>query len=102
MCEDGCLVQRPLSTVERITMVCDELKSLLIEKNQRYGDSALNPISIFNKADSLNSVLIRIDDKLSRIKNSDELRKNDVSDLIGYLILLLCSKEWLCLRDLLD
>ena len=66
---------------------------LLLYKNQKYGDSALNPKKIFYKGDARNSILIRLDDKLSRIRaNTDDMpRINDVADIIGYCTLLLIS-----------
>lgn len=76
---------------KKITEVCDNIKSLLLYKNQKYGDSALHPNNIFYKGDATNSIKIRLDDKVGRIRNSEETRFNDVSDLIGYGILLLVS-----------
>ncbi|MBO4640855.1 MAG: hypothetical protein J5710_13980 [Treponema sp.] len=69
------------------------MKDLLLYKNKKYGDSAINPKKIFYKGDSTNSILIRLDDKLSRILNSEEEkpRINDCCDIIGYLTLLLIS-----------
>ena len=61
------------------------IKNVLLEKNKRYGNSALAPINVFYKGDATDSICIRLDDKLSRIKNSRELRKNDLYDLLGYL-----------------
>jgi|TARA_R100001530_G_scaffold135086_1_gene111418 hypothetical protein len=74
----------------QIAEECDRIKKLLLEKNIKYGNSALEPLRIFSKADPVQQLSDRIDDKLSRIKNSgfsgdDE---NTVDDLIGYLILL--------------
>jgi hypothetical protein len=72
-------------------MICEDIKQLLIEKNQKYGDSALTPNRIFSKADAVEQLLVRIDDKLSRIQKGAGLLANDedvVSDLIGYLVLL--------------
>lgn len=81
-----------MSSKERIIEICDSIKDLLLYKNERYGDSALNPKNIFYKGDSTNSIKIRLDDKLARIiNNKSEIRVNDVSDLIGYEILLLIS-----------
>lgn len=74
-----------------IGMICDEVKELLISKNKKYGDSALNPSRIFSKATAIEQILVRIDDKLNRIKQGAGLLANDedvVMDLIGYLILL--------------
>jgi hypothetical protein len=79
----------------KIETVCEQLRRLLFEKNRKYGDSALNPVNIFSrKGDSLDKLLVRIDDKITRIKNSDELRPNDCIDLTGYLILVMIAKGW--------
>ena len=82
----------PLSdTQSQITIVCDDIKELLLEKNRKYGDSALNPNRIFSKADAVEQILVRIDDKLNRIQKGAGLLANDedvISDLIGYLVLL--------------
>lgn len=78
------------SDVELIAAVCDEIKGLLIEKNTAYGSSALEPMRVFSKASSIDGILVRIDDKLSRIKNMGISTESEdtVKDLIGYLILL--------------
>jgi hypothetical protein len=80
-------------TQEKISEILDSMKDLLLYKNQKYGDSAINPKKIFYKGDSTNSILIRLDDKLGRIMaNTEEKpRVNDVADIIGYCTLLLIS-----------
>ena len=78
---------------EKIDKVIDSVKSVLIEKNKRYGNAALSPINVFYKGDAQTSIYIRLDDKLSRIKNSDVLRKNDMFDLLGYCLLLYVSEQ---------
>ena len=90
------------NTQDKITKVCDSIKEVLLEKNIRYGDSALNPLQIFSKFDADNSICIRLDDKLKRISNSEDLRKNDICDMIGYLVLLCCSKNWLDFKEFID
>ncbi len=67
-----------------------ELQEMLISKNKKYGNSALDPKRIFSKASPIEQIKVRIDDKLSRIANgSGELSDEDtVTDLIGYLVLL--------------
>lgn len=78
-------------TKTEIKIICHDIEELLLEKNRKYGDSALNPNRIFSKADSVEQILVRIDDKLNRIQKGAGLLANDedvVSDLIGYLILL--------------
>jgi len=87
--------------------VIEGLKKFLLEKNKRYGNSALEPINVFTKHaskddDTLNGLLSRLDDKLSRIKNADFLKKNDTVDLTGYLILLCIHQSWSDFSDLLD
>ena len=77
----------------KIVEICDSMKDLLLYKNQKYGDSALNPNNIFYKGDSTNSIKIRLDDKIGRIKNCEEIRVNDVCDIIGYCTLLLVSMD---------
>lgn len=88
-------------TQDKIVKVCDSVKNTLLEKNKRYGDSALKPMKVFSKLEAEDGICQRLDDKLSRIKNSEELRKNDVFDLIGYLTLLSVQKGW-TFEDLID
>jgi hypothetical protein len=77
-----------MTTQEVIREVCEEVAKMLCDKNKRYGDSALSPIRIFSKANSVEQLNIRIDDKLSRIANEGAEEDEDVElDLIGYLIL---------------
>lgn len=83
-----------LVNVDDCNKVLSSIKTVLLEKNRRYGNSALEPLNVFYKGDASNSILIRLDDKLSRIKNSSELRKNDLYDLLGYCILLLVSWDY--------
>lgn len=82
------------TTAEKITKVSFSLNDLLLYKNARYGDTGLNPVRIFSKSDADTGLLQRLDDKISRIQNSPEPRKNDVADLMGYLTLLCVSKGW--------
>lgn len=69
------------------------LEDLLLYKNQKYGDAAINPKNIFYKGESTNSIYIRLDDKVSRILANPEptFRVNDVADIAGYSVLALIS-----------
>jgi hypothetical protein len=100
--EEKILYWTKMSTEEKIDTVCQSLACFLKEKNKRYGDSALKPRNTFYKGDSTNSILIRLDDKLSRIHNGEKLKKNDVVDILGYGILLLIDQKWIDFSDLLD
>lgn len=80
----------PQSQID-IAVTCDEVKELLLGKNAKYGDSALEPIRVFSKGSAVEQILVRIDDKLSRVQKGAGLLGADedvVMDLIGYLILL--------------
>lgn len=67
---------------------CDAIKNMLLEKNRKYGNSALNPVRVFSKADPIEQINVRIDDKLSRIKSAQKDEDEDVEkDLMGYLVL---------------
>ena len=74
----------------QVTVVLEEIRDLLIAKNQKYGNSALEPLGVFSQLSAKEGLLVRIDDKLKRIKNGS-LEKDDedvINDLIGYLVLL--------------
>lgn len=88
---DGIFIKDLSKSQESIMKICDSMKDLLLYKNQKYGDSALHPNNIFYKGDSTNSIKIRLDDKIGRIKNCEQIRINDVADVIGYCTLLLIS-----------
>lgn len=77
-----------------IANVCDEIKGILLSKNLKYGDAALNPIRVFSKANTLEQLNVRIDDKINRIMNRrDDEDEDPELDLIGYLILKRAHKR---------
>lgn len=79
---------------EMIDEECHVIRDMLIEKNRLYGNSALEPLRICSKADPLEQIRIRIDDKLSRLRALDPSDTEDVEmDLIGYLILLRVARR---------
>ena len=81
------------SGVEILTE-CIDTAVFLCQKNGSYGDSALDPIRIFSKADSIEQIKVRIDDKLSRLtKGTGHPGDNDTLDLLGYLILLRVAEK---------
>ena len=81
---------KEFDTLLEVEYLLSELQDLLEEKNKAYGDSALNPIRLFSKVSAAESLRIRIDDKLSRIKNKGITpdTEDSLMDLIGYLVLL--------------
>ena len=89
------------SSADEITQMCDEIKQMLLDKNKKYGDSALEPIRFFSQASPIEQILVRIDDKLNRIKQGSQHLTEDedvISDLIGYFILFKIA----CKRDTED
>ena len=75
---------------EQVYKVLGDIQEMLIAKNQKYGNSALEPLGVFSHLSAKEGLMVRIDDKLKRIKNGS-LEKDDedvINDLIGYLVLL--------------
>lgn len=68
--------------------------AMLLDKNRKYGSSATKPLRVFSKAPPVEQILVRMDDKLSRIKTADPWDDEDpFLDLVGYLILLMVAKR---------
>lgn len=79
---------------EALEMELEAIKVTLQQKNLRYNNSALQPLRIFSKSPADEQLRVRIDDKLSRIKNQSQDDTEDTEgDLIGYLILLRIQKR---------
>lgn len=84
------------STAYFITKHCDEIKTMLLKKNEAYGDSALKPVRVFSKSDADEQIKVRIDDKLNRLMQGKDILESDndvIKDLVGYLILLLINQD---------
>lgn len=73
-----------------ITQECRALEAMLHEKNEKYGNSALEPRRIFSKASPVEQICVRIDDKISRISNMGFAAADEdtLQDLQGYITLL--------------
>jgi hypothetical protein len=66
----------------------ENVRKMLLEKNRKYGDAALNPNQTFSKCDAVELINVRMDDKLSRIRNAQSDDDEDpYLDLLGYLLL---------------
>ena len=88
-----------VSTQTDIARICDNVKDLLLQKNLKYGDSALDPVRVLSKSSPVEQILVRIDDKLSRIARGNLITDDEdvINDLIGYFVLLKIALE----RDVL-
>jgi len=73
---------------------CDRIKGMLLEKNRKYGDSAIHPVRCFSKASPIEQINIRLDDKISRLMSGQADEDEDVEDdLMGYLVLKKVAKR---------
>ena len=76
-----------------VNSITNQVRELLVDKNRLYGNSALEPIRVFSKADTIEQINVRIDDKLKRIQNRQDDENEDTDmDLIGYLILRVIAR----------
>jgi len=82
-----------MSTADDISSVCREIEDMLLAKNKAYGDSALDPIRIFSKADPVEQIKVRLDDKISRLMRGSAAGEDVELDLIGYLVLLRIARK---------
>lgn len=72
---------------------CDALKTMLLQKNEAYGNAAFDPLRIFSKASPEEQLLVRLDDKLSRLARGSDAGEDTVLDLLGYLVLLRVARR---------
>jgi hypothetical protein len=72
---------------------CSALADMLVQKNRAYGNSALEPVRIFSKADPTEQLKVRIDDKLSRLARGSNAGEDVTLDLLGYLIILRVAEK---------
>jgi len=89
-------VNRQERTMEqKIRKELGGLTELLIAKNKKYGNSALNPVRIFSSASPIEQLKVRIDDKLSRISqgHGEDADEDTIQDLMGYLVLLRIAQK---------
>lgn len=78
---------------EEVRKVLMEVDQMLIDKNRKYGDSALNPVRLFSRAAPIEQLKVRLDDKLSRLRSGQTDDTEDVElDIMGYLVMLRIAK----------
>lgn len=76
-----------------VRTVLGEVETMLVSKNEAYGNSALDPVRIFSKASPREQLLVRLDDKLSRLSRGDEAGEDVLDDILGYIVLLKIYNE---------
>lgn len=93
------LVETPQSEQNQqaylISAVCDDLKSLLLRKNEAYGGAAFVDVTLAGKTvDAETAILVRMGDKIRRLTKGHSFEdENDVQDLMGYCVLLLAVRK---------
>jgi len=71
-----------------------QLGRTLLDKNSRYGNSALNPVRVHSSANLFEQLNVRADDKLSRLRAAKGKDEEDaLMDYTGYLILMLVARS---------
>ena len=48
-----------MNTSQRIKAKCKKLEELLLHKNEKYGNSALEPLNVFSKANAVSGIKVR-------------------------------------------
>ena len=76
-----------------IAETCNEIKEILLAKNTAYGNSVFEPVRIFSKADTVEQINVRLDDKLSRMMRGEAAGEDVELDLLGYLIIKRAAKR---------
>jgi len=71
-----------------LNTVLEASRAQLIAKNQAYGNSALDPVRVFSKASLKEQLLVRLDDKVSRLRRGQAAGEDVADDLFGYLLLV--------------
>jgi len=79
-----------------VKRVLDEVRDVLVAKNKAYGNSALSPVRVLSQACPVEQLLVRIDDKLSRLRTTGPTGpdgEDTLMDTIGYFVLLKLALE---------
>jgi hypothetical protein len=73
---------------EAIVEACEEIQTLLLQKNYQYNNSLHAEPPLFTDIDPIAGIKARINDKMNRIKQTGLTSDTEdtLDDLIGYLI----------------
>ena len=77
-----------MTTADQITAECNAIKAMLLDKNARYGDSAMHPRRIFSRADHLEQLKMLADWDMRFNRNDDLPQVNHIDDAsrLGYAL----------------
>lgn len=82
-----------LTFEQRLDIALGDLRTMLLEKNLAYGNSALDPVRIFSAASPTEQIKVRLDDKLSRAVRGLDQGENVADDFVGYFVLLMVAGQ---------
>ena len=72
----------------------DSIRDMVLEKNELYGNAALEPYAVFSNATPAERLRARIDEKISRYRtNKEGDKESPLVDLVGSLVLLILAEE---------
>ena len=92
---NGIPLSKPIEEVkETIRNKFDSIRDMVLEKNELYGNAALEPYAVFSNATSAERLRARIDEKISRYRtNREGDQESPLVDLVGSLVLLILAEE---------
>ena len=61
-----------MNTRQKIKLKCKKLEDLLLQKNARYGDAALEPLNIFSKANAVSSIKARLMTRWNSVRSTTQ------------------------------
>jgi hypothetical protein len=76
-----------LKTSPAIGRAIDSFREFLLDKNQAYGNSIYEPVRVFTSASIDSLILVRLNDKATRLLKGESGGEDSFDDLLGYLIL---------------
>lgn len=86
-------MKKELDFKKELYGVMAEVFDMLVEKNEAYGNSALEPVRIMSSCDSTEQIKVRMDDKLSRLIKGQAFGEDAMKDLVGYYFLLKIAEK---------
>lgn len=81
------------SFLPALNEVLNKTRDMLLAKNAAYGDSALSPVRIFSRASLREQILVRLDDKASRLMRGSNAGEDVAADMLGYFVLMLIAEK---------
>lgn len=73
--------------------VLNKTRDMLLAKNAAYGDSALSPVRIFSRVSLKEQILVRLDDKASRLMRGSNAGEDVAADMLGYFVLMFIAEK---------